>query len=291
MKIVFIILHYNNFLCTCECIESIKNTQSSYDYKIVIVDNGSKNDSGKEIEKKYRKYKNIKIILNKENFGFSKGNNIGCEYAIKNFNPEFLFVINNDIIVKTPNIYAILKKKYEKQKFDVAGSNIWNVNKKYNHNPCFVISNLKEAKKELKSFIIQEKFCRWNIYFFYVLYIKIKKLLLKKFLFKNKLNKGLHGSALIFSRSYINKYKKIFPEKTFLYGEENFLNYRRVRDKLVFSYIYKILLYHKESVVTKQKFKSRNKKWKFQILYMKYSREILLKLYLNLEKCDIENEF
>lgn len=150
---------------------------------------------------------------------------------------------------------------------------------------------MKEAKKELKSFIIQEKFCRWNIYFFYVLYIKIKKLLLKKFLFKNKLNKGLHGSALIFSRSYINKYKKIFPEKTFLYGEENFLNYRRVRDKLVFSYIYKILLYHKESVVTKQKFKSRNKKWKFQILYMKYSREILLKLYLNLEKCDIENEF
>ncbi len=291
MNIVFIILHYNDFLCTCECIESIKHTQFSYNYRIIVVDNGSKNYSGKEIKKKYEEDKNIKIILNKENLGFSRGNNIGCEYAIKEFDPEFLFVINNDIIIKTKNIYSILKEKYEKQKFDVAGSNIWNINKKYNHNPCFVISSLNEARKELNSLIIQEKFCKWNVYFFYALYIKIKKMLFKKNLFKNRLNKGLHGSALIFSKSYMTKYKKIFPEKTFLYGEENFLNYRRIKNKLIFSYLYEILVCHKESIVTKQKLKSKNERWKFQISHMKYSREILLELYSNLEKCDIENEF
>lgn len=51
---------------------------------IIIVDNCSPNGSGKQLEKMYSKCINITVIINEENQGFAKGNNLGYQYIKEN---------------------------------------------------------------------------------------------------------------------------------------------------------------------------------------------------------------
>ena len=52
-KIVFLILHYINITETQKCVETIKKIIEYKNYEIVIVDNGSKNDTGEYLKNKY----------------------------------------------------------------------------------------------------------------------------------------------------------------------------------------------------------------------------------------------
>ena len=93
--ISFVILHYKNLKDTIECIESIQKLEEQKEIAIVVVDNNSLNEEGIQEIKKYTQ----DLVLLDDNMGFAKGNNMGCKYAIKKYNPSFLCVINNDIII------------------------------------------------------------------------------------------------------------------------------------------------------------------------------------------------
>jgi len=101
-KVVIVILNWNGFEETIECVDSISRIEYS-NYKILIVDNGS--DSN-EIDNIVLQFPFVKIIKSKENLGFSGGNNLGIEYAIK-LNADFILLLNNDTIVE-PNFLGIL---------------------------------------------------------------------------------------------------------------------------------------------------------------------------------------
>ena len=83
-----IIVNYNGIVYLDECFSSLM-MQTYPSIEIIFVDNGSSDDS---IEYVKNKFPLIKIIANKENMGFAKGNNIG----IKAGNGEFIATLNND---------------------------------------------------------------------------------------------------------------------------------------------------------------------------------------------------
>ena len=114
-KFSFIILHYKNLKDTIECIESIKKIKTDDEVSIVVVDNNSlSNDE----EKQLKKYTND-IIKLKENMGFAKGNNAGCSYATKKYNPDFLCVINNDTVINQKDFLKVIVNCYEKTKINI----------------------------------------------------------------------------------------------------------------------------------------------------------------------------
>lgn len=96
MKLVYVILvNYNGYKDTIECVNSLRKINYS-NFKIIIVDNGS-NDDSLEILKQNL---NDCIILEcKENRGFSGGNNIGINYALKH-DAEYILMLNNDTLVE-----------------------------------------------------------------------------------------------------------------------------------------------------------------------------------------------
>ena len=70
-NIIFVILHYQNIDDTINCIDSIKKLQElNNNYKILLVDNKSPNNTGKELEKRYINDSNIEIILLEKNYVF-----------------------------------------------------------------------------------------------------------------------------------------------------------------------------------------------------------------------------
>lgn len=92
-----VVLNYLNYWDTVECVKSSLKLKSS-NYKIVVVDNGSKNKSYEILKSEFANNKKVIIIRNEINLGFAKGNNIGIAYARENLKCNFVFCINNDTV-------------------------------------------------------------------------------------------------------------------------------------------------------------------------------------------------
>jgi GT2 family glycosyltransferase len=260
--IVFVILHYRNISDTLECIESIKKLNIK-NYKIIVVENGSLDSTTNEL----KKVQNIDVIYNEENFGFAKGNNIGIRYANQEFNPDYYVVINNDIIIKQHNFAEEIIKMGESFNFDVMGPTILAKNN-VNQNPNFqVLSSSKDILKHILRLNVVRILIDLKLYSIMKKFMPNKKISIQQ---KEEMdsilhNVPLHGAALIFSRNYVERYSEPFDESTFLYAEEEFLNYRRERDKLNFIYAPNITVYHKEDASLNHLFTSNELKTKFVI--------------------------
>ena len=136
-KVAIIILNWNGWKDTVECLESVYNLGYP-NYQVLVVDNGSTDDSIEKIKawaegkikvksnfleyNSYSKpagiielkrkdlqfsngneseqnYKNLMVlILNEENLGFAKGNNVGIRYAIER-GFDYVFLLNNDTVI------------------------------------------------------------------------------------------------------------------------------------------------------------------------------------------------
>ncbi len=97
MKTIAILINYNGFLDTKNCVKSLLN-QSNKLYKIIIVDNCSPDNSYDDLVKEYDKVEEVIVLKSEKNAGFSYGNNFGMKYALDNFDFDFFMLINNDTI-------------------------------------------------------------------------------------------------------------------------------------------------------------------------------------------------
>ena len=92
MKLSVVILNYNVRyfleLCLKSTYEAIKNLEA----EIIVVDNNSEDGSCEMIR---QNFPNVILIENKENFGFSKGNNIGVAQS----KGEYICILNPDTVV------------------------------------------------------------------------------------------------------------------------------------------------------------------------------------------------
>ena len=105
-KVSIIILNWNKYEETIECLDSLRNITYP-NYNIILVDNGSEGPDVKILGERYGNY--INIIKNDKNYGFAEGCNIGLRYALSNKNPDYVLLLNNDTIVD-PNFLTELVK-------------------------------------------------------------------------------------------------------------------------------------------------------------------------------------
>ena len=92
-----IIVSWNTKKITEDCLNSINRslTNSRIKYEIIVVDNDSR-DGSVDMLKNYKlPTTNYKLILNKNNLGFGRGNNFGVEQA----NGKYILLLNTDMIV------------------------------------------------------------------------------------------------------------------------------------------------------------------------------------------------
>jgi GT2 family glycosyltransferase len=94
-KAYVIILAYNGEKYLEDCLGSLKN-QSYSNYEVIVVDNFSYDGTVNLIK---RDFPWVKVIENKMNLGFAKGNNIGIKYALEN-NAEYIILLNQDTVVQ-----------------------------------------------------------------------------------------------------------------------------------------------------------------------------------------------
>ena len=70
-SISFVILNYKIWQESVACAESILQTQTYGNYSIVIVDNGSGNDSAERLRAHFAQEKRVSVVASEENLGFA----------------------------------------------------------------------------------------------------------------------------------------------------------------------------------------------------------------------------
>ena len=288
MKLCFVILNYCTYKETKKCIESIKDKLDlkENEYKIVVVDNNSPDCSYKYLIDDYKGDDSITILLNNENGGFSKGNNIGYIYAKKELNAEFIAMINSDTYLIQDDFFSQIEKEYKKSKFAVLGPKIILEDNKIN-----VFKDKLESSFQIKKYLLKLSV------FWFLSFFNLYKIIDKYNNFKkNKIHKDinvemikynvpLHGCCWIFSKDYIVKFDGL-DEKTFLYNEEDFLFLKLIRYNLKSVYCPNVLIFHDCNRATKNSSKTERKKRMFIYKNLIKSNKIFLEEIKMYEKND-----
>ena len=95
-SVAIVVLNWNGFEDTEKCINSLL-FQTHNDFSIVVVDNGSIDESLVKLKRLEMTYDKLTVIANRTNKGFAGGVNTGIKYALeKGFDSVALF--NNDAI-------------------------------------------------------------------------------------------------------------------------------------------------------------------------------------------------
>lgn len=283
-KVVFVILHYLTTKDTKECIDSILNSINYENYEIVVVDNGSSNQSGEQLTNHYINTQKIHVLMLDKNLGFAQGNNVGYEYAKYKLNARFIIMINNDMIFTQNDFIEKVINIYSEHKYDILGPDIVSLVDHGHQNP--VENGLTDVnEKKLYKFYRRTKIL---LYLNYLNLDKVAQTAKESLIIKRKnqeinekkeniFNCMLHGSCLIFSPAYIDSYEGLF-EKTFLYLEEDIIYYlAQIRNqKLMYSP--EIMVYHKEDSSTNAFQSNDMKKRRFKYKNLLFSIRVFLEL-------------
>src|SRR5208283_355931 len=77
------------------CLGSLKKTRYS-NYKVVMSDDSSTDSSVRYVKRKFPK---VDVIVSKPNGGYTKAANFGIKYAIKKYDPDYVLMTCNGIII------------------------------------------------------------------------------------------------------------------------------------------------------------------------------------------------
>jgi GT2 family glycosyltransferase len=105
-----IIVNWNGYKWLSKLLNSIES-QTYNNFEIILVDNGSTDNSVEFVE---QEYKTVKIIKNGHNYGFAKGNNIGVRSA----NGSLIMLVNSDTWLNSGLIASLVAEKHDR-KLDV----------------------------------------------------------------------------------------------------------------------------------------------------------------------------
>ncbi|UPQ79564.1 glycosyltransferase family 2 protein [Flavobacterium azooxidireducens] len=106
MQLSVIILNYNVRYFLEQCVLSVQAALQHIDGEIIVIDNNSSDDSCQMMK---TRFPHIKLIENKENTGFPKGNNTGVAEA----KGEYICILNPDTVVAEDTFTKILNSKLQ----------------------------------------------------------------------------------------------------------------------------------------------------------------------------------
>lgn len=127
-KISIIILNWNGWRDTTECLQSLNRITYS-NYEVIVVDNGSTDGSVEHLEKAKDVFSKqglfFTLIQNKENLGFAEGNNVAIRQILKRRESDFILLLNNDTVVEKNFLSELIKVAQSKEEIGILGPKIY----------------------------------------------------------------------------------------------------------------------------------------------------------------------
>lgn len=118
-----VILNYKNWDITKNCIDSIFKSNLEEEIQIIVVDNGSKNESIPRLMETYADNNKVCLIELDENKGFASANNIGIKKC-QELGIQYAVLTNSDIIFRRNTLLLLLKCIKDKKDAVIIGPGV-----------------------------------------------------------------------------------------------------------------------------------------------------------------------
>ncbi len=124
-KVSIIVLNWKGWQDTLDCIDSLSKIAYP-NYEVLIIDNGSGNESVPQIKKHLagKNNPNFKFLIFDRNFGFAGGNNKGIKQAINN-GADYVLLLNNDTTVDPLFLDKLAEAGEKNSSIGIVGSKIY----------------------------------------------------------------------------------------------------------------------------------------------------------------------
>jgi len=121
-RVSIIIVNWNGYRDTSDCLESLMKINYG-NYNVIVVDNCSANNEADLLKERFGQWSHI--IANKNNDGLCKGNNIGIQYALNSFDPDYVLLLNNDTTVDVDFLTSLVDTAESKKSVGIVGGKIY----------------------------------------------------------------------------------------------------------------------------------------------------------------------
>ncbi|MFI0430038.1 glycosyltransferase family 2 protein [Mariniflexile sp. HMF6888] len=247
MKLSIVILNYNVRYFLELCIKSVQAAIETIDAEIIVVDNNSEDGSCQMVKDLFPE---IRLIENKENLGFSKGNNIGVSHA----KGDYLCILNPDTVVAEDTFTLLLSFAESKEKIGIVGCKLINGSGVF----------LPESKRNIPYINAAFKKVYGNSEAYYANHLN-----------ENEIGKAdiLVGAFMLMKRDLYHKLKG-FDEDYFMYGEDIDLSYKALKSGCENYYFgATTVIHYKGESTLKDKFYARRFYGAMQIFYKKHFKK------------------
>ena len=229
-----IILNYIAWEETIDCVNSFLRQKNDHNIYIVVVDNGSPNESVLKLREAFINEPMVDVLCLNENSGFARGNNAGFRYLREKIDCDFFVFSNSDIIIDG-DVFSWIENEFELSHFNLLGPDIFAIKMQKHQNPLRsytenrLVIELKILKKRIEillNYILLKTGVKYNKR-------KIKQEQNRNVERAKRIeNVTLHGSFIIAHKSFFDYYDELFDDRTFLYMEEHILFQRCKRKAL-----------------------------------------------------------
>ncbi|OGU10783.1 MAG: hypothetical protein A2075_06425 [Geobacteraceae bacterium GWC2_58_44] len=118
--VTIIVLNWNGSSHTVSCLTALAKTTYP-NYNIVVVDNGSSDDSVVRIRSSFP---DIRIVETGRNLGYAGGNNVGIRHALAH-GADYVWILNNDTVVVTECLQRMVVAAESDKSIGMVGSKIY----------------------------------------------------------------------------------------------------------------------------------------------------------------------
>lgn len=120
-RVSIVIVNWNNFTDTAECLESLR--KATYpNCEVILIDNASAGDDARLLRERFGDF--IRLIENDKNCGFGEGCNIGIREALQR-GAEYVVLLNNDTVVAPDFLEAMVACAEDDKGVGIAGGKVY----------------------------------------------------------------------------------------------------------------------------------------------------------------------
>jgi hypothetical protein len=126
-QLSIIVVNYNGWNDTKECLASLVNITSTLaEITVIVVDNKSNLSIKEKIKKVKDSHSDLSLhfIQNDTNLGFGGGNNVGISYAVDH-DADYIFLLNNDTVVDSHFVDPLITYFETNEKAGIIGPKIY----------------------------------------------------------------------------------------------------------------------------------------------------------------------
>lgn len=184
------------------CLKSVEAAITDLDAEIIVVDNNSPDDSCQMVKQLFPA---VKLIENKENSGFSKGNNIGVAQA----KGEYLCILNPDTVVSEDTFTKLIAFADSKKNLGIVGCQLIDGRGQF----------LPESKRNVPTPIVSLKKVLGNSKDYYANHVEVE----------NTGKVDILVGAFMWLKKEVYESVGGFDEEYFMYGEDIDLSYKVIK--------------------------------------------------------------